>query len=74
MGGRVTTTTFKEYIIKNVNIESNSIEIAFRDELLIIKSNNIEYKVNKDLTITKLGDSIITSKYDQKLSNGKTVK
>lgn len=69
--GNVNITTFREYILST--IESDSIDIEFRDGL-IIKSNGIEYKVNTDLTITKLGASVTASKYDQKLSNDKTVK
>lgn len=71
LGGHITITTLKDYITKT--IESDSIEFEFRDGL-IIKSNESEYKLNDDFTITKLGASITASKYDQKLSNGKTVK
>jgi hypothetical protein len=63
--------TLKEYITKT--IESDSIEIEFRNGL-VIKSNGSEYKLNDDLTITKLGAPATSSKYDQKLTNGKTVK
>lgn len=71
MGGHIKTTTLREYIINNIG--SDSIDIEFRDGL-IIKSKGTEYKVNDDFTITKLGTSVTSSKYDQKLSNGKTVK
>lgn len=71
MGGHIKTTTLREYIINNIG--SDSIDIEFRDGL-IVKSNGTEYKINDDFTITKLGASITASKYDQKLSNGKTVK
>ena len=71
LGGHIVTTTFKEYITKIIG--SDSIEIEFRNGL-VIKSNGSEYKLNDDLTITKLGTPVTASKYDQKLSNGKTVK
>lgn len=71
LGGHITTMTLKEYITKTVG--SDSIEIEFRNGL-IIKSNGSEYKLNDDLTITKLGAPATSSKYDQKLANGKTVK
>jgi hypothetical protein len=63
--------TLKEYITKEIG--SDSIEIEFRNGL-VIKSNGSEYKLNDDLTITKLGAPATSSKYDQKLTNGKTVK
>lgn len=69
--GQITTVTFREYIAKT--IDSDSIEIEFRNGL-VIKSNGLEYKLNDDLTITKLGATVTSSKYDQKLMNGKTVK
>ena len=71
LGGHITTTTLKEYITKTIG--SDSIEIEFRNGL-VIKSNGSEYKLNDDLTITKLGAPATSSKYDQKLTNGKTVK
>lgn len=63
--------TLKEYITKEIG--SDSIEVEFRNGL-VIKSNGSEYKLNDDLTITKLGSPATSSKYDQKLTNGKTVK
>ena len=69
--GHVTTLTLKEHII-NV-IGSDSIKIKFKDGL-IIQNNETEYKLNDDFTLSKLGSSIISSKYDQRLSNDKTVK
>lgn len=71
LGGHITTMILKEYITNTV--DSDSIEIEFRNGL-VIKSNGSEYKLNDDFTITKLGASVTASKYDQKLSNGKTVK
>lgn len=71
LGGHITTMTLEEYITKTIG--SDSIEIEFRNGL-VIKSNGSEYKLNDDLTITKLGAPVTSSKYDQKLSNGKTVK
>ena len=71
MGGHVTTTTLREHIINNTG--SDSITIEFRDGL-IIQSNNSEYRLNDDFTLTKLGAPVSSSKYDQKLSNNKTVK
>ena len=71
MGGHITTMTLRDYVTKTIG--SDSIDIEFRDGL-IIKSNGTEYKVNDDFTITKLGAPATSSKYDQKLTNGKTVK
>lgn len=71
LGGHITTMTLKEYITKTIG--SDSIEIEFRNGL-VIKSNGSEYKLNDDFTITKLGAPATSSKYDQKLTNGKTVK
>jgi hypothetical protein len=71
MGGHITTMTLRDYVTKTIG--SDSIDIEFRDGL-IIKSNGTEYKVNDDFTITKLGAPATSSKYDQKLANGKTVK
>lgn len=71
LGGHITTMTLQEYITKTVG--SDSIEVEFRNGL-VIKSNGSEYKLNDDLTITKLGAPATSSKYDQKLTNGKTVK
>ena len=71
MGGHITTMTLRDYVTKKIG--SDSIDIEFRDGL-IIKSNSTEYKVNDDFTITKLGAPASSSKYDQKLTNGKTVK
>ena len=71
LGGHITTMTLKEYITNIVG--SDSIETEFRNGL-VIKSNGSEYKLNDDLTITKLGAPATSSKYDQKLTNGKTVK
>lgn len=71
LGGHITTMTLKEYITKTIG--SDSIEIEFRNGL-VIKSDGSEYKLNDDLTITKLGAPATSSKYDQKLTNGKTVK
>lgn len=71
LGGHITTMTLKEYITKTIGFDS--IEIEFRNGL-VIKNSGSEYKLNDDLTITKLGAPATSSKYDQKLTNGKTVK
>jgi hypothetical protein len=69
--GHVTTLTLKEHIMSAIN--ASSIKIKFKDGL-IIQNNEEEYKLNDDFTLSKLGSSIVSSKYDQKLSNNKTVK
>lgn len=73
MGDVVKTTSLKEYISSNIG--SDSFDVEFNEDL-IIKSGGVIYTMDSDFNINKVGGEIKpeVSKYDQKLSDGKTVK
>lgn len=70
MGGHIKHTTLREYIAQVLGSDSFTIDF---NQTLVIKQNGVEYILNPDFSIEKVGISITetSSKYSQKVSSGK---